>query len=112
MEKNPLVYACSGCSLAGCRAYLVAKELEQRGLVDMSCLAGVAARKPSFLKEMEGREVWVIDGCPIECAKGVMDQFRPDHRHISLHDHGVPKDKPAEVATADLVDRLLEGQPV
>lgn len=70
--------------------------------------AGVAARKPSFLKQLEGRRVWVVDGCPIECARGVLDAVAPVERHINLHAWGVKKNVPNEVPTAELVDRLLQ----
>lgn len=91
----PLVYACAGCSHAGRAAYDVAQELSSRGDAEMSCLAGVAAELPVFLRVLDGREVWVIDGCPLECAKAVFDKLgRPIHRHIQLREHGVAKNAP------------------
>ena len=54
-EPLPLVYACAGCSNAGKLTYDLARALEERGTAEMSCLAGVAARKPNFLKQLRGR---------------------------------------------------------
>ena len=60
----------------------------------MSCLAGIGAQRPSFIAKLNEREVWVIDGCPIECARGVFEQAGQATavmRHIRLHDRGVNK---------------------
>jgi uncharacterized metal-binding protein len=67
-SSRPLVFACAGCSPAGKAAYDVAQELAARGAAEMSCLAGVAAELPYFQKQLAGREVWVVDGCPLACA--------------------------------------------
>jgi uncharacterized metal-binding protein len=58
----------------------------------MSCLAGVGALKLHFLKQLRNRERWAIDGCPIQCAKGVFQQAQERvDVHIRLHDFGVRK---------------------
>lgn len=104
----PLVYACSGCSLAGRLAYDLALELERRGIAEMSCLVGVGASKPHFLRQLRKREVWVIDGCPIECGLGVFEQIR--HLvdvHIRLHDFGVRKTSGAPNGLD--VDRMIDA---
>jgi uncharacterized metal-binding protein len=86
------VFACSGCSIAGRLAYDLAQELDRRGIAEMSCLAGVGAAKSHFLKQLRGREVWIIDGCPIECGLGVFERLRRRADvHIRLHDSGVQK---------------------
>ena len=74
----------------------------------MSCLAGVGAAKPHFLKQLRDREVWVIDGCPIECSLGVFDQVS-EHVdvHIRLHELGVRKKAERPIATE--FDALVEA---
>lgn len=95
--KKPIVLACAGCSFAGHLAYDLASELDRRGIAEMSCLAGVAAEKPSFLRKIEGREVWLIDGCPIECGLGVFARIgKYIDRHVRLHDFGIKKERPPE----------------
>lgn len=111
MKKLPLIYACAGCSQAGCRAYLVAREIQRRGLARMSCLAGVAARRPNFMKELENRALWVVDGCPIECARGAIESLASIERHLKLHELGIPKNGTSKLGTRELVDRLL-SEPV
>jgi uncharacterized metal-binding protein len=88
----PLLFACSGCSNAGRIAYDLAQELDRRGIVEMSCLAGIAAGKTHFLDQLHERAVWVVDGCPIECSMGVFQQaLRRVDIHIRLHELGVRK---------------------
>ena len=88
----PLLFACSGCSYAGRTAYELAQELDRRGIVEMSCLAGIGAGKTHFLNQLRDREVWIIDGCPIECSLGVFQKIRKRvDVHIRLHELGVRK---------------------
>ena len=77
----------------------------------MSCLAGIGAAKPLFLKKLQQREVWVIDGCPIHCSLGVFNQVH-EHIdvHIRLHDLGVKKQAAAPIGEAlnTLIDDVLQ----
>lgn len=106
-EKKPILFACSGCSNAGQLANDVARELDRRGVAEMSCLAGIGAAKPLFLKKLQQREVWGIDGCPIHCGLGVFDQVG-EHIdvHIRLHDLGVKKNSATPIGEA--LDTLIE----
>ncbi len=110
-SKLPILFACSGCSSAGQLAGQIALALDRRGVAEMSCLAGVGAAKPHFLKQLVDREVWVIDGCPINCSLGVFEQVR-EHIdvHIRLHDLGIKKkaDPPTGDAFEALIAAMLE----
>lgn len=109
MSSRPLVFACAGCSPAGKAAYDIAQELTARGAAEMSCLAGVAAELPYFQKQLVGREVWVIDGCPLNCGLQVFcKQRREPDEHIRLHEHGVKKQVglPAGMTLEEFVDAL------
>jgi uncharacterized metal-binding protein len=78
----------------------------------MSCLAGVAAELPAFLRLMEGREVWVVDGCPLECAKGVFDKLsKPVDCHIRLREFGVAKSagRANEAPVEEIASRVCRG---
>jgi uncharacterized metal-binding protein len=105
-RENPVVFACAGCSFAGRLAYDLAQELDRRGIAEMSCLAGLACEKKPFLKKMQGREVWIVDGCPIECALGVLDRIGRSVVHIRLHDLGFRKTAPPPEGVD--MDRLVE----
>ncbi len=107
---RPVVFACAGCSFVGRLAYDLALELDRRSLAEMSCLAGLACEKKPFLKKVEGREVWIIDGCPIECALGVVDRIRRRADvHIRLHDFGIRKHgpPPGGVDMEGLIEKTL-----
>jgi uncharacterized metal-binding protein len=110
-EKIPILFACSGCSNAGQLANDVALELNRRGIAEMSCLAGVGAAKPSFLRKLSDREVWIIDGCPVQCSLGVFEQVRERvDVYIRLHDLGVKKnaDTPEGQAFDELIESVLQ----
>ena len=96
-QKEYIAFACAGCSHAGQVAYKLGLALDEKGLAEMSCLAGVAAQKPSFLRKIRNKKIMVIDGCPIECAKGIFDQqgITVD-AHVRLKELGVKKNQPRE----------------
>ena len=103
---KPVVFACSGCSPAGQLANPLALELDRRGIAEMSCLAGLGAEKPVFLKLAERRPLWIIDGCPIECGEGVTAKVgRPMVLHLRLHDLDIKKREglPERMTMDDLV---------
>jgi len=105
----PVVFACAGCSPVAKLSWEVAKELDRRGVAEMSCLAGVGARRPSFLKQIRDRPVWVVDGCPIVCGLGILQLVeKPIDWHIRLDTFGFRKHEDhASVEVAALVDRIL-----
>ena len=93
-STKPLVFACSGCSFAGKLADDLARHLDQQGEAEISCLSGIGARRPSFLAKLRNREVWVIDACAIECARGVFEvagQAQAVTHHIRLHELDITK---------------------
>ncbi|CAG0930920.1 hypothetical protein PLCT1_01586 [Planctomycetaceae bacterium] len=108
-RPRPIVFACSGCSFAGRLAYDLAQEIDRRGLAEMSCLAGLGAGFASFRRKLPGRRAWIIDGCPIECARGVFDRNgdRAD-LHVRLRDLGFSKNRAPEqgVDLGALVERI------
>lgn len=91
-KDDTVIYACAGCSGAGQLAYKLALEIDKREKAEMSCLAGIAAEIPTFGKKLYGRNVAVIDGCALECAKNVFEKLNISvHHHIKLHNMGVRK---------------------
>ncbi len=109
--RKPIVFACAGSSSAGNLSWHVAKELERRGVAEMSCLAGIGAHKPAFLRKLRDREVWMIDGCPIHCGAGIFDLLdQPPAHHIRLADFGIKKQEPfnEQNDVAELASRVLE----
>lgn len=107
----PIVLACAGCSPVAKLSWELAKEMDRRGMVEMSCLAGFGAQKPAFLRKLLGREVWVIDGCPVHCGQGIFDLIAASfHKHIRLAELGFKKfaqsDEPIDMDA--LIDRVMQ----
>jgi uncharacterized metal-binding protein len=92
-DPKPVVYSCSGCSDAGELADRVARELNKRGVCEMSCLAGVGGRvKPLMLKAQRAQDIVVIDGCPLNCARHtLLNAGVTKFQHIALQTLGQRK---------------------
>lgn len=92
-SKRIVIYACSGCSDAGELADRTARELSQRQLGEMSCLAGVGGRvKPLMRTAAAATHIVAVDGCPLNCARHTLEQagFKVGH-HLELHKLGLRK---------------------
>ena len=74
--KTRRVYGCSGCADVGEVADLVSRKLRATKFADPSgsCLAGIGANIEPLIKAAKDvDEVITIDGCPMLCAKKIMD---------------------------------------
>jgi uncharacterized metal-binding protein len=92
-NPKPIIYSCSGCSDAGELADRVARELNKRGVGEMSCLAGVGGRvKPLLSKAQRAQEIVVIDGCPLNCARHtLLNAGVTNFQHVALQTLGQRK---------------------
>lgn len=92
-NPKPIIYSCSGCSDAGELADKVARELNKRGVGEMSCLAGIGGRvKPLLLKAQRAQEIIVVDGCPLNCARHtLLNAGVTKFQHIALQTLGQRK---------------------
>lgn len=108
-SSSPIIFACAGCSFAGQIAYQVALNIDETGFAEMSCLAGVASGKKSFIKKLNNKKVILIDGCPIECAKGVFDKLRLSvDSHVNLKTYGIKKSiPPADLSLDELSNKII-----
>ncbi len=91
--KPPLVYSCSGCSNAAQLANHVALALDEAGLAEMSCIAGVGGKVPTLLRVAHsGRPILALDGCVLACVKETLAQegITPA-QHIRLDLMGIRK---------------------
>lgn len=87
-----ILYACAGCSKGGQAAYQTALALDDKKVAEMSCLAGIASGNYSFVKKIRNRKIIAIDGCPIECAKNVLQkQGLTVSEHVQLKWYGIRK---------------------
>ena len=113
-EEGYILYACAGCSKAGQVAYRIAIDLDGRGKAEMSCLAGIASHKPSFVRKIRNKKIAVIDGCPIECAKTVLqNQGLKTDKHFQLKQYGIkknelPTNKQIEMVVVQIAEALVQ----
>ncbi len=92
-QHLPLVYSCSGCSSAAQTANALALRLDHEGEAQMSCIAGVGADIPRFVRQVSsGRPILALDGCPLACVLESLKRHgvAPD-RYLQLSAQGVKK---------------------
>lgn len=92
-DQLPLVYSCSGCSSAAQLSNWLAVQLDREGVAEMSCIAGVGGNVKKLVRTaLSERQIIVIDGCPLACAKACLQNHAvtPD-LHFDLTALGVPK---------------------
>jgi uncharacterized metal-binding protein len=92
--KNRIIYSCSGIgSNVGQLANAAACRLAREGYGGGSCLAGIGGGIGKLVgigKAAEERVV--IDGCPVACAKKIMDdQGLAVDRYVLITDLGIAK---------------------
>ncbi len=93
--RLPLVPACSACSSAAQTANHVALALDQLGVAEMSCIAGLGGDvKPLVKLAKSGRAVVALDGCA-----------RASSRH-ALARHGVTPDHDVQLQQVGVRTRL------
>lgn len=90
-----MILACSGGSNVGQLTNQAAVELTREGFGKMFCLAGVGAGLTGFVQSaMDTPKVVVLDGCPVGCAKKIMENEEiPLKNYIVLSDLGIEKVK-------------------
>ena len=92
--KARIIYSCSGIgSNVGQLANAAACRLTSEGYGSGSCLAGVGGGIEKLVSVgRSADERIVIDGCPVGCAKKIMDdKGLPVDRYIRITDLGITK---------------------
>jgi uncharacterized metal-binding protein len=105
----PLVYSCSGCSNVAQLANTLALRLDRSGLAEMSCIVGVGGHVAALVnKARSGRRILALDGCPLQCVEGCLNQhgLHADV-HLILSHHGLRK-RYGEDCTEEQSDELFE----
>lgn len=73
-DGNAILLTCSGASNVGQMSHQAVVELAQEGFGKFYCLAGIGAHLSKFVQgAKDNPEVVVIDGCPIGCAKKIVE---------------------------------------
>ena len=70
-----LLFSCCGVADVGEIADLAARKLHKEGTGKMYCLTGVGTGLSGFIESTKAAaKVVVIDGCPIDCAKKLLEK--------------------------------------
>jgi len=111
-----MLLACSGGSNVGQISNEVARRLTVDNCGVMFCLAGLGGDVEPLIERTRGAErILVIDGCPVACAKKVLDRHGIAHQWLELTGLGIEKCpdlelKADEVAVAmDAAEKCLEA---
>ena len=92
---NRLIFSCSGAADVGELADRVARELTREGIGKMFCLTGVGGNVGPIVEKTKSADSrLVIDGCPIACAKKLMDNAGiTDYAYLQVNTLGYEKGK-------------------
>jgi len=74
-------------------ANYIAIQFDRRQVAEVSCIAGVGGNVKKLVRTAQsGREIIVIDGCPLACAKACLQNhgIEPQY-HFELTQMGVKK---------------------
>jgi len=105
---NRLIFSCSGAADVGELADKVARELTREGVGKMFCLTGIGGDVgPIVEKTRKADSRLVIDGCPVACAKKLMDKAGiTDYAYIQITNLGYEKGKTS--VSSESVGRVVE----
>jgi uncharacterized metal-binding protein len=101
-----LLYPCSGAADVGELTDRVARKLWSEGFATKTCLAGVGADLPGFVKSAQGADENItIDGCPMACAKKCLERVGVTSTSIVLTDLGYKKNE--SPVTAESIESIV-----
>lgn len=90
--NNKLVIACSGAADVGLISDQVSRKLSISTNRNMSCLALFATCSDEMIEDFKQKEILVIDGCNVDCAKKIMKQRGiTDYSYLRITDLGLAK---------------------
>ncbi len=104
-KTTRIIYSCSGIgSNVGQLANAAACRLTLEGFGSGSCLAGLGGNVDKLIGTgREADERVVIDGCPVACAKKIMDDRRlPINRYVMITELGIGKTSGPVFSESDL----------
>jgi uncharacterized metal-binding protein len=87
-----IVISCSGASDVGYLSDLIARKLRDNNQRSMKCLALVGADDQPVINSLNKGNVLVIDGCPQECGKKILDKASvSNYQYVRLDNWGYKK---------------------
>jgi len=99
-----LIFCCSGASNVGVLSFQAAIRLAQEGFGVFSCIAGIGSHNPPMIRAAKSAgERVVIDGCPVGCARKIMDaNLITIDRYVVVTELGIGKTHTFDVDALDL----------
>ena len=103
-SSERLIFCCSGASNVGILSFQAAIRLAQEGFGAFSCIAGIGSKNPPMIRAAKSAgERIVIDGCPIGCAKKIMDaNLIPIDRYVIVTELGIDKTHALDIEDCDI----------
>ncbi|CQR70856.1 DGC domain protein [Sporomusa ovata DSM 2662] len=108
-EVSRIMYPCDGCADVGEVSDQVCRKLRREGFAQasMSCLSGIAAHMQPFIDAAKkANQVVAVDGCPVGCAKKVLEHVEISPISYVLTQMGLEKGK-TEV-TQQIINEISE----
>jgi uncharacterized metal-binding protein len=108
-EMKRIIFPCAGQANTGQITNLAAIQLTEEGFGSIACVALLATGSKSLLESAKHKEVVVLDGCPMICARKIAEgQGVPVGRHIVVTDHGLTKG-PSRSYTDDDIETVVSA---
>ena len=99
-----LIFPCSGGSNVGQIANQAGVKLNQNGMGNFFCLAGIGGHVSGMIESTKaGKMLVVIDGCPVACAKKTLEHtgFNIDE-YVQVTDLGIEKNHDFSLDPSDV----------
>src|SRR5512139_3322752 len=110
LYSERLIFCCSGASNVGILSFQAAIRLAQEGFGAFSCIAGIGSKNPPMIRAAKSAgERVVIDGCPISCARKIMELNQiPVDRYLIVTELGIDKTHDLDIKKSDIETVVLE----
>jgi uncharacterized metal-binding protein len=109
-ELKRVILPCAGQANTGQLTNLVAIQLTEEGFGNIACIALLAIGAEGLITNArDADEVVVLDGCPMLCAKKIVDaQGVPIAQHLIMTELGITKG-PSKSYTDDDVENIVSA---
>ena len=106
-KVDKVVLACSGQSDLGEITDLLARKLKKNNVRTMKCLVQVAIDNKALIESVKSSNVLVLDGCPVDCAKKIMEKAGiSGFNYIRITDYGYKKGQTP--ATEEVINKIYK----
>ncbi len=111
-SANVALFPCAGAANVGQISNKIAIELEEQGVGNLMCTAGIGARAPGLMKSAEASDkIIAIDGCPVNCSSKTLELagFKVD-RQIVISELGIKKTRdrnPKDEEIAEVLEKVM-----